>query len=145
MQIFKILKYRTPLTMYEHYQISKRQALTYIKIITPMPNTQFIYKSSILWNTIRPKLGIQDMGISTSQVKTTLRNLIHSNQHSHSDIEWLPTHDFNPAKLSTVPVPQNTGIVELTYARRNCSSMKHNVRSEAQDQFLRDNMLLGYK
>ena len=107
MEIFKVLKFRSPASILSHYQFSKRKCLTYIRVLTPRPDNQFIYKSSIIWNTLRPKLQINDLAVSTSKVKNCLRKALQFNQHCHSDLEWLPGHDFNIGKLGNVSLPDH--------------------------------------
>ena len=100
METFKIFKFKTPSSLLNHYKISNRKYLTYIKLLTPKPDNQFLYKSSIIWNTVRAKLNINDLSISCLSVKNMLKNSLHKNQHHHHDMEWLSSHDFNIGKLS---------------------------------------------
>ena len=53
-EIFKILKFRTPINHFEMYDKSYREES--LLICTPQPNIQFRYTSSKLWNSIRKKL-----------------------------------------------------------------------------------------
>ena len=99
METFKILKFRLPSSLLAHYSFSNRKYLTYIKIIPPKPDNQFIYKSSIIWNTIRSQLQLDDLSISSDTVKNRLRNALHRNQHLYHDTEWLASVDFNIGKL----------------------------------------------
>ena len=54
MEIFKILKFRTPISLYSKFQLSKRKQTL---ILTPVPCTDFIYKSSVIWNFLENFLG----------------------------------------------------------------------------------------
>ena len=99
METFKMFKFKTPTSILNHYTLSNRKYLTYIKVIPPKPDNQFLYKSSILWNTIRGQLNIIDLSISCNIVKDTLKNALLINQHRHHDTEWLNSHDFNAGKL----------------------------------------------
>ena len=94
-ETFKILKLQLPSCLYYDYQFSTRKYLTYLKIIPPKPSNHFIYRSSIMWNSIRQKLELSDMTTTTSSVKRSLKNILHSNQHNHDKLNWLPSHDFN--------------------------------------------------
>ena len=99
-EVLKILKLKTPYPLYSNYQISRRKYLTYIKLLPPIPAKHFIYRSSIIWNIIREKLGITDiLDVSYSQIKSKLRLLLLKNQHIHDQIEWHASHDFDIKKL----------------------------------------------
>ena len=95
MEAFRILKLRSPICIYSQYQVSARTYLTFLKLIPPKPSNHFIYRTSVIWNTLRQKLDINDISISTSSVKKQLRNILHTNQHNHHNIDWLPSHDFS--------------------------------------------------
>ena len=59
-------------------------------LITPLPSTNFIYKSALIWNTIQPQLKIHDYSVKISIVKNKIKTLLSQNQHAHDEIEWLP-------------------------------------------------------
>ena len=103
MEIYKIIKLRSPTSILAHYEFSKRACLMYTKILPSSPDNHFIYKSAIIWNTIRAKLNINDLSTSTAVVKSRVRKSLLTNQHLHHEIEWFPTHDFNIGKLSFNP------------------------------------------
>ena len=100
METFKLLKFRSPLSLLEHYQFSRRKCLTYINIIPPPPSDSYIYKSSVIWNTIRSRLSINDLSISTEVTKNQVRTALFANQHFHSLTDWIPTHDFNIVNIT---------------------------------------------
>lgn len=95
MEVFRILKLRSPICIYLQYQLSSRNYLTFIKLIPPNPSNNFIYRTSVIWNTLRQKLDITDISTGTSLVKKNLRTMLHTNQHNHHEVEWLPSHDFS--------------------------------------------------
>ena len=95
MKVFKTLKFRTPISMYTLYEIS----LLDINLITPEPDPYFVYHSSVLWNIIRKKLGINNFTFKIGLAKSSLKKIIHHNQHQHRENEWLPSHDFDPHKF----------------------------------------------
>ena len=47
MEIFKILKFRTPISLHSLYIISRRSDTT---LITPYPDPHFLYQSASIWN-----------------------------------------------------------------------------------------------
>ena len=68
LEVFKILKLHLPTSLFEQYQQSRRSYLTHLQLLPPRPSTDFIYRSSIIWNSIRPKLELNDLSVSISQV-----------------------------------------------------------------------------
>ena len=102
LETFKILKHRAPFPLFNNYQNSRRKYLTYIQLIPPLPSNNFTYRSSIIWNYIRPKLELNDISTSTSSVKSNLRQMLHTNQHNHHKVEWLPSLDHNVSKLNWI-------------------------------------------
>ena len=99
MEIFKILKFRSPISLHSIYSISHRSDTT---LITPYPSPHFIYQSALIWNSIRPKLNISDYSVNIGSVKNNLKKLIFHNQHRHDKIEWLASHDFDVGKIIKV-------------------------------------------
>ena len=95
LDVFKILKYQSPVSLHSSYTFSKRKYLTYITLNPPNVSNHFIYRSSLIWNTLRQKLDITDLSTRTGTVKNILKQKLHNNQHRHDKLEWLPSHDFN--------------------------------------------------
>ena len=83
--IFKILKFRLPISLYQQFQLSKRKDTF---LLTPTPSTNFIYKASVLWNSLRTKLVIFDFSVNVNSLKTKLKSMILSNQSSGDANEW---------------------------------------------------------
>ena len=103
METFKILKFHSPTGIYSLYKTSGRDNTK--GLITPEPSAHFLYKSSSIWNSIRPKMKIQqhDMSTSISQTKSSLKKGLLYNQHQHHKTSWLPPLDFNHEKLQKSP------------------------------------------
>ena len=91
METFKILKFHSPISLYNQYTFSNRSSLTYTSLLPPKPGSHFFHKSSTLWNIIRGKFKINDLSLSTNSIKERLKLAIHKNQHTHHDTEWIPT------------------------------------------------------
>ena len=72
MEVFRILKTQTPICLHSQYNISTRKYLTHIKINPPKPSKCFIYRSSVIWNTLRQKLDLTCMSTNASIVKNNL-------------------------------------------------------------------------
>ena len=90
MDVLKILKLRTPISLYAEFNLSNRKETL---LLTPSPDTYFIYKSSILWNYLRNKLNMKDFSMNISHFKSQIKSLILSVQQSHHETEWS-VHNF---------------------------------------------------
>ena len=88
-QIFTILKTRTPISLYAVFTVSSRKETF---LITGMPSSHFVYKSSILWNETRDHLQILDLRFSYSKFKSNLKKCILNTQNSGDKSCW---QDFN--------------------------------------------------
>jgi hypothetical protein len=84
MELFKIVKYRVPISIYDLFVRSDRKE-TYI--ITPNPSHNFIYKSSWLWNEFRKIIGPLDFTSPISSIKNLLTKSLLSAQARHGN-EW---------------------------------------------------------
>ena len=84
MTLLKILKFRVPISLYSVFHLSQRKETL---ILTPKPCNNFIYKSSILWNYLRVKLGILDFSVKVNSIKAQLKSLILSNQNNGNSVE----------------------------------------------------------
>ena len=84
-QLLKILKFRLPISLFSVFQLSQRKETL---ILTQKPSSNFIHKSSILWNYLRVKLGILDFTVNVNSIKTKLKSLILSNQNYGKCVEW---------------------------------------------------------
>ena len=91
MELLKILKFRIPISLYSKFELSKRKDTL---ILTPNPSTSFIYKASILWNSLKNKLGISDFCVNVNSTRSKLKSLILSNQNSCDADEWSD-YNFN--------------------------------------------------
>ena len=84
-ELLKILKFRLPISLYEVFNLSKRKDTL---LLTTTPSTDFTYKSSILWNSLRTKLSIFDFSVKVNTTKSKLKSLILSNQNSGDKDKW---------------------------------------------------------
>ena len=86
-EVFKILKLRVPISIFSEFNLSHRNFKdTFLH--TPPPANDFLYNSSILWNSIRKKLDIKDFSVSINYVKSSLKSLILSNQNQCDNDGW---------------------------------------------------------
>ena len=86
MDTFKTLKYRITIYLYSLYLLSNRKEAF---LITPLPNSQFIYNASKIWNTIRETIAKSDLTISICSLKSTLKKHIISLQKFGTFYEWV--------------------------------------------------------
>ena len=88
-EIFKILKFRTPIALYSLLNISDRN--NSMLLLTPTPSAQFMYNGPRLWNIAYKKLmsnSQYDHSTNLSLVKSSLKNLLLTNQNKYDKDEW---------------------------------------------------------
>ena len=87
--VFKILKFRQLITLYEMYQLSHCE--TSLTLILPERSGQFIYKSALAWNSVyRSALEKPNSDLTTkiSHFKDETKKLLISKQNEGEKIEW---------------------------------------------------------
>ena len=87
--VFKILKFRLPIILYEKYKLSSRDAS--LALITPERSVQFFYKSSMAWNSVYKKVLAKphsDLTTKISYFKNEVKKLLISMQNEGDQIEW---------------------------------------------------------
>ena len=82
----KIIKFRSPIKIYNLYTFSTRKKLL---ILTPPPNNTFIYNSSIIWNRVKNLLNITDSDFSIASVKSNLKKHLLLNQSLGDAENWV--------------------------------------------------------
>ena len=90
-EIFKIIKFRTPITLYSLLNISQRN--NSMLLIPPRPSIHFTYTGPKLWNDVRKKLRVDseiDPSTKLSLIKSSLKTLLLTNQKKFDDYEWCP-------------------------------------------------------
>ena len=95
MEAFKILKLRLPTTLYSEYHLAHNR---HTRLITPSPSSNFLYKSSLIWNKISQKLKITDFSANISLIKNQLKKALFHQQHIEQTVQWTP-EDFNFDKI----------------------------------------------
>jgi len=93
-ETFKILKYRTPITMHGLFNTSKRSNKDTF-LLTPDPSDTFQYKASVIWNTVRQWLNITDTSFPLSSLKTRLKQIITTKQGTGDKWEWEEGNRLN--------------------------------------------------
>ena len=101
-ELYKVLKYRTPIALFDLFYLSKRPGKETL-IITTLPTNSFVHQASSLWNTIRQILNINDFNITHNTFKCKLKNLILSSQGKGDTAEWNPSKNFVSANSTESP------------------------------------------
>ena len=85
-EVFKILKYRTPISLYSCFIRSNRKDTL---LITPYTSHHFIYRSSEIWNLVRQKLKVLDLSLTKiGFIKSSLKSLIIKSQKLGDSMVW---------------------------------------------------------
>ena len=85
-EAFKILKFRTPISLYSQFNRSCRKETL---LISPEFSQSFIYRSTFHWNVIRQKLVINDFAHKLNAFKTSLSKLLMNTQKWGKFDEWI--------------------------------------------------------
>ena len=88
LEVFKVLKFRTPIAMYSLFSCSYRKEMLLKLPPLPCSTNSYIFRVSKLWNEIQSRLKLSDFSVSYSATKTLLKKLIIDNQNSYDDLEW---------------------------------------------------------
>ena len=83
--VFKILKIRQPITLYEMYQLSHRE--TSLALILP----ERFYKSALAWNSVYRRVLERlnsDLTTKISHFKDGIKKLLSSKQNEGENIDW---------------------------------------------------------
>ena len=92
-ELFKIMKFRNPINLFESLQISQRN--NSMLLITPVPSRQFSYLGPKIWNTAYKKIladSEQDLTMKVSAVKTAMKKILMEIQKLYDENEWLPAN-----------------------------------------------------
>ena len=92
-EMFKIMKFRNPINLFETLQISQRN--NSMLLITPTPSSQFSYLGPKTWNSAYKKIltdSEQDLTTKVSTVKILMKQFLMKIQKEHDENEWLPAN-----------------------------------------------------
>ena len=92
LELFKIMKFRSPYSLYEITNMSKRDT-SHTIILSKKTNT-FLYKASILWNAVYKRVLDLCTGLDTSVnlVKIRSRTILLGAQASDMNDQWTPNN-----------------------------------------------------
>jgi hypothetical protein len=87
-EIYKILRFRTPISMYSLFNLSKRANKDTL-LLSPLQSNTFIYMAGAIWNSVRQKFNILDFtSVSAGSLKSLLKSLILTQQALGDKWEW---------------------------------------------------------
>ena len=85
--VFKILKFRTPISLYSLFNLSNRTGKdTYI--LTPKPSSSYIYRGGTIWNIVRQRLSVTEFTTTTTQIKSSIKRIIFETQKLGDSNDW---------------------------------------------------------
>ena len=70
MEIYKILKFRQPMSLYNKFKISERKPTL---LIAGFPSQQFTDRTTSIWNSIAPKLKLVEFSPKVSSMKSIIK------------------------------------------------------------------------
>ena len=85
--IFKILKYRTPISLFSLFKFSDRASKETL-LIMPKPSDSYIYKATSIWNTVRQKIQLNSLTFTHHQLKSSIKRSIALTQQEGEPNEW---------------------------------------------------------
>ena len=92
-EIFKIMKFRNPINLFETLRVSQRN--NSMLLITPRPSSQFSYLGPKTWNSAYKEIltdSEQDLTIKVSTIKAALKTFLMKIQKQYDENEWLPVN-----------------------------------------------------
>ena len=95
METYKILKFRQPMSLYDNFNISERKPAL---LIAGLPTQKFIDRATSIWNTVTPKLKLDDLSLKVSSIKDILKKALLTNQHRELPLVWI-SDNFDCSKI----------------------------------------------
>ena len=85
--LLKILKFRTPMSIFELFELSNRTGKE-TRLIPCNPSNNFLYTGSLIWNVVRELIKIYDFSIKVGPTKTAVKKEILKTQGDGDPVEW---------------------------------------------------------
>ena len=92
-ETIKILKHRTPISLYALFELSCRPGKETL-LIHPRPSDSFTYMSCVLWNNTRSKISYTDFSESISILKSRIKKLVFKSQCLGDSTSWQESLNF---------------------------------------------------
>ena len=100
MELFKILKLRSPISLYGQFVISDRKETM---LISKRPANNFVSRSTKIWNIISPKMSVTDFCCKINATKNHLKKALLDLQHAENPVTWT-SEDWNMTKIIKRPI-----------------------------------------
>ena len=71
-EVFKAFKYKSPIAINDLFKFSSRGQRS-LFIVTPPPNNSYVYRMSVIWNSVRTVLSCPDTSFPISSIKIKLK------------------------------------------------------------------------
>ena len=94
-ETLKILKLRQPISLFSKYNLSDRKPTL---PINSFPSSDFISRSTLIWNDIAPIFKLVDFSVKIGSLKKRLKNALLQMQHRENPNDWT-AEDFNIKKI----------------------------------------------
>ena len=92
-EVLKIIKHRTPISMFPMFEISRRIGKETF-LIHPEPSESFAYRASVIWNYARSKIQFNDLSSPPSSFKSAIKRLITNTQQLGQPEHWNESLNF---------------------------------------------------
>ena len=84
-ELFKVLKFRSPISLYSQFQLSPCKETL---LITTRPSHDYVYRSGLIWNIVRKRLKILEFASKFGPFKLNLKNHLLTRQRLGDREEW---------------------------------------------------------
>ena len=98
-EMFKILKFRTPMSIFELFQLSDRTGRETL-LLTPSPSDSFLYHGCLIWNVVRDLVKLYDFNSRNLTIKSVLKKKILETQREGDSIKWESSTSWNSIDCS---------------------------------------------
>ena len=98
-EMFKILKFRTPICMFELFRLSNRTGRETL-LLSPSPSNSFLYHGCLVWNVVRDLVKLYDFNSKNLTIKSDLKKKILEIQCGGDSIEWDSSMSWNSIDCS---------------------------------------------
>ena len=85
----KILKFRTPISIYSKFELSDRKA-TLVKI--PRQHNSLAFKLGQIWNEVRNRFQVVDFSMKIAPLKDGIKKILLLRQGKNDPLEWDETN-----------------------------------------------------
>ena len=86
--VFKVFKYKSPIAINDLFKFSSRGQRS-LFIITPPPNDSYVYRISVIWNSVRTVLSCPNTSFPISSIKIKLKVFLLNKQKLGDNENWI--------------------------------------------------------